>query len=388
MQEQLFSKRNCEISLEEIFRAYFDCRKNKRNKKDSIKFELNFESEVIRLWNEINSRSYEISPLDVFVIKRPVKREIFAAKFRDRIVHHFIINKINYLFEKEFIFDTYSCRKGKGTHFGIRRINKFIRQCSHNYKKECWVLKLDIKGFFMHINKGILLSKINQFIIEKYKEKDVDNILWLCQKTINNNPKNNCKFKSFKKEWVSLPKSKSLFFSPDNTGLPVGNYTNQIFANFYLNSLDHFIKSKIRFRYYGRYVDDLVLIDNDKEKLKESIVLIQDFLSKNLKLTINPRKIYFQQYFKGVEFLGCYILPYRIYISKRAKGSFFNSIQKHNNVLERNKKPKEEEIDLFRSSLNSYLGLMSHYNTKKLRNKMLSMVNKNMKLIALFPTLW
>ena len=105
---------------------------------------------------------------------KPVKREIFAADFRDRVVHHLIIGKLNQLFEKQFIYDSYSCRVGKGTHFGIQRIDKFIRKCSENYTKDCYILKLDLQGFFMSINKSILFTKLEQFIKDKYNETDKD----------------------------------------------------------------------------------------------------------------------------------------------------------------------------------------------------------------------
>ncbi len=131
----LFSKgEESDIALEDVFQAYFDCRKNKRNKLAALEFEVDFEKRVIRLWEEINSGSYKISPLDVFIVDKPVKREIFAAQFKDRIAHHLVINKLEPLFEREFIYDSYSCRKGKGTHFGIKRISRFVRQASRNYR--------------------------------------------------------------------------------------------------------------------------------------------------------------------------------------------------------------------------------------------------------------
>jgi len=150
------------IELDDLFDAYVECRKNKRKTINAIDFEVDYERELILLWNKINDKAYEPKKSIAFIINNPVKREIFAADFRDRIIHHLIIKKLNPLFEKEFIFDSYSCRVGKGTLFGVKRADKFIRRCSENYTKDCFVLKQDISGFFMHINKKILFEKINK----------------------------------------------------------------------------------------------------------------------------------------------------------------------------------------------------------------------------------
>ena len=148
-------------------------------------------------------------------------------------MHHLIINKLNPPFEKEFIQDSYACRVGKGTHHGINRANTFIRQCSKNYTEDCHVLKLDIEGFFMHINKEILFTRLQKFIEVKYNLNDKELVLEICHKIIFNSPTENCIIKGAAKNWEGLPKNKSLFHSPQNSGLPIGNLTSQIFANFY-----------------------------------------------------------------------------------------------------------------------------------------------------------
>lgn len=160
-------KENPKIKLEELFHAYFECRKNKRNTANALAFEIDYENNLVQLCKEINSGTYKIGRSIAFIVDKPVKREIFAADFRDRVVHHLIIGKLNHLFEKQFIYDSYSCRVGKGTHFGIQRIDKFIRQCSSNYTKDCYILKLDLQGFFMSINKTILFCKTRKV----YKRK-------------------------------------------------------------------------------------------------------------------------------------------------------------------------------------------------------------------------
>lgn len=359
------------ISLEELFEAYITCRKLKRNTANALAFEVYYEQNLIDLCEEINNGTYRPGKSIAFIVNQPVKREIFAADFRDRVVHHLLINKLNHLFEKEFIYDSYACRVNKGTHFGIKRIDRFIRQCSHNYTRDCYILKMDIKGFFMSIDKTLLYPRLEEFIKAKYFKSDKTLILDLCKKIVFYVPAKNCIIKGKKSNWKGLPPDKSLFCSPENCGLPIGNLTSQVFANFYLNSLDHFIKHKLKIRYYGRYVDDFVLVHEDNEYLKSIIPAIRSFLLNDLHLQLHPKKIILQHYQKGVKYLGAFIKPGRIYMANRTKGNFYNAIQKHNAVV-CDHKPSKNEKDSFLSSMNSYLGIMKHYKTYTLRKNIIS----------------
>ena len=358
------------FTLEEVFEAYFSCRSNKRNTINALAFELDYESNLIQLWNELNDGSYQPGKSIAFIVHKPVQREIFAADFRDRVVHHLIINKLNPLFEKEFIQDSYACRVGKGTHYGISRANKFIRQCSKNYINDCHVLKLDVEGFFMHINKEILFSRLKSFIEKKYPYKDRELVLEVCNKIIFNSPTENCIIKGSSNNWKGLPKNKSLFHSPLNCGLPIGNLTSQIFANFYMSAFDHFIKKELGIRYYGRYVDDFIIVHPNKEYLKLLIPVLSIYLKDKLCLSLHPKKIYLQHYTKGVSFLGTIIKPNRIYIANRTKGNFYRAIKKQNRIIEL-RKPTKQDLKEFLNSMNSYLGIMIHYKTYHLRKRML-----------------
>ena len=193
-----------QIELNQLFKAYYSCRKNKRNTANAIAFEIDYESKLTQLCNEINNGMYQIGRSIAFIVNKPVKREIFAADFKDRIVHHLIINKLNSLFEKEFITDSYGCRINKGTHFGIKRVDTFIRKCSKNYTKDCYVLKLHIQGFIMHINKNILWKKLEVFINQKYHNTDKELILKLTKQVVFNNPTQNCIVKGKRSNWVNF----------------------------------------------------------------------------------------------------------------------------------------------------------------------------------------
>ena len=144
---------------------------------------------------------------------------------------------------------------GKGTHYGIKRITNFIKKCSENYTKDCYILKLDIQGFFLTINKDILYDRLDEFVSSADQHRDLSLILSLCKKIIYNDPTDSCIVKGKKADWEDLPKSKSLFHNRRKCGLPIGNLTSQIFANFYLNAFDHFILDVLHIKYYGRYMD-------------------------------------------------------------------------------------------------------------------------------------
>jgi len=363
--------------LLDLFRAYFDTRKNKRKTANALAFEADYEGKLFKLYDEIINRKYKIGQSICFMVLSPVKREIFAADFRDRIVHHLIFNYINPIFERHFIKDSYSCRAGKGTSEGIRRVNHFIRACSENYQKDCWILKLDIQGYFMAMDRNILYEKIeNKLRMVKNANFDIDLILYLIHEVIFNDPTKNCYIKGKREDWNGLPKSKSLFFSEKDKGFPIGNLTSQLFGNIYLDELDHFVREKIGVKHYGRYVDDMVFVHKDKEFLKVVVSKIRDYLKIELGLVLHPKKIYLQNFKEGVYFLGVFIKPHRIYIGKKTKHNFYEKIRGWNVAEEKNVEIMEKwKLEKFIACVNSYLGIMKHYKTHRLRRKM---VDKNL----------
>lgn len=361
-----------------VFEAYFDCRRHKRNTCNALHFELNFEQEVQSLYDDILSGNYKIGRSCTFIVNNPVKREIFAADFRDRVIHHYIINKLEPIFERLFIHDSYSCRKGKGTHFGIQRVDHFIRSCSRNYTRDCYIMKLDIQGFFMNIQKDFLAQKVESVIRKHYHGFDKQLLSDLCRMVIMYNPVENCFVKGRSVDWDGLPESKSLFRTGGRVGLPIGNLTSQVFANLYLNNFDHYVKRVLNMKYYGRYVDDCIFVSQDKEELKTLIGKICEYLHENLGLTVHPRKIYLQHYTKGVQFVGVFIKPYRKYAGRRVqtsairlfKGDFRAVFAEDEYVYSKNTKR-------WISSANSYLGICKHYNSYTFRKKLCASLKEN-----------
>ncbi len=368
---------NGEKFLEDLFQAYFDARKNKRNTKSALVFELNFEENIFKLFNEIKNRNYEPQKSIAFVVLKPVKREVFAADFRDRVVHHLLFNYLNPIFEPTFINDSYSCRKSKGTLYGIRRAEHFMRSCSYNYQKKSFILKLDISGYFMSIDKELLYKMIEKELLKSPEkiEGDLETILYLLKKTIFSDPTKNYKLRGKKEDWKGLPKSKSLFYAQNGKGLPIGNLTSQLFGNIYLNYFDNFLKRKLKVKYYGRYVDDMIFFSTNKTELLEIKRVVENYLSKNLGLAIHKNKVYLQNIRKGFDFLGAKVRPHRTLAGKRLKGNFYKALYLYSKKLKVLFIKSSENVikDLLLkivSVFNSYLGMLCHFNSFNLRLKL------------------
>lgn len=344
---------------------------------NAVSFEIEYEKNIMELYQDIVERRYEIRPSICFIVHKPVKREIFAADFRDRVVHHLLFQYINPVFDKQFIADTYSCRKKKGTSRGIDRVNYFLRSCSDNYQKECWILKLDIEGYFMSMDRTILWNMIcTAFFRKKKKEDNLDLILYLLQKVIFNDPTDNCFIKGQRKDWIGLPRKKSLFFAKEGSGFPIGNLTSQLFGNIYMSGFDHFVRETLGVKWYGRYVDDMIFMDKKKDFLLEILPKISEYLCHSLALSIHPKKIYLQPLFNGVSFLGVRIKPYRTYIGPRIKRNFFISIGRMRNSFKKRTLLNTRERYQILSRVNSYLGCMGWCRSYYLRKKMIDLLMK------------
>ena len=325
--------------LTDLFTAYFCARRNKRNTSAQVRFERNLSDNLMALYEDIVSSRYRPGRSMCFVIKDPVYREVFAASFRDRIVHHLLYNWLAPVFERYFIYDSYSCREGKGTLFGVRRLEHHIRSCSRNYTRECYILKLDIEGYFMSINRQRLFDIVSaRLLSHSAKHKcafDVPLALSLLSLVIFNDPTRGCYRKGRLSDWDNIPRSKSLFRAAPGCGLPIGNLTSQLFSNIYLSLLDDYVKRDLKFSHYGRYVDDFYLVSQSKEELLQAIPRIRHFLKETLSLKLHPKKVHLVPMEKGVRFLGAVVRPYFTYphadLLRRARTHFFDVLTEEEN---------------------------------------------------------
>lgn len=313
------------ISLEELFQAWTDFRQGKGKKFDVRLFERHLEDNLFSLHKKLKNKTYEHGDYVDFYVNDPKRRHIHKASVSDRIVHHLLYRYLYQLFDKTFIYDSYSCRLNKGTHKAVKRLEKFVRIASYNYSRDCWALKCDIKKFFDSIDHKILFSLISK------KSKD-QRILWLIKEVID-----------------SFRSGVDLEVEPLK-GIPLGNLTSQIFANIYLNELDQFIKQEVKARYYLRYADDFIILDSNRTHLYQYVNTLKQFLETDLKLELHPQKVVFRKLNWGIDFCGYRMFPRYKLVTTKTKKRIFKKVIK---------------TDISHQSLQSYLGHFSHANSYK-----------------------
>ncbi len=341
----------------ELFKAYLEARKGKRTTTDEQMFEINDVENIMNLRDAIMNRTYEPGRGIAFVTRSPVIREIFAAPFRDRVVHHFLFNVVGDWWDKRLIYDCYSCRKGKGTWFGVKRAAKHIRKVSENYTKKAYIIKLDIRGYFMSLPRQALFERVVWGLDRQFSEKDelYRTARYLWGKVIFDDPTINIVKRGTRQDWIDLPRSKSLFYQLPGNGIVIGNLSSQLLSNIYLDKLDRYITIDLGYKNYGRYVDDFyIIVDEGKYgQAKDDILKIESFLRKELKLKLHPQKRYCQDIERGMPFLGTVIYPRRIVAGKRVVQNFQQGVIEFENGM------RDSETVV------SYMGFMKNLNGKK-----------------------
>jgi RNA-directed DNA polymerase len=363
------------FSWQNIYQAYCDCRKSKRGTANALKFEWALERNIFSLQKELIMRTYSPGRSICFVVTEPKPREIFAADFRDRIVYHLLINQLEKIGERIFVFDSFACRPEKGTHLTIRRLRKFVGSVTQNYQQKAFYAQLDVSGFFMNINHQILYQILKEEIIKQPQSHQwKEEILWLSKIIIFSRPIENYLWKGNPYLPQLIPPRKSLFYAGPNHGLPIGNYSSQFFANLYLNQLDQYVKRTLKAKYYLRYVDDFILLHRNKKQLESWTKQINQFLQKELTLELNPTKTKILDLHRGIDFLGYFIKPtfltVRQSVVKRLKEKLFcfDRELKINNT--RGKKIEKERLNKMLATINSYYGHFCHADSYHLRRSL------------------
>lgn len=341
--------------------AYYSARKCKRGTEDEHKFEINAAENIHQLVLDIITGNYHPTVGIAFITKEPVTREIFAAPFRDRVVHHILFNACSSWWDKRLIYDSYSCRVDKGTHFGIRRLHHHMQSCSKDFTVPCTIIKLDIQGFFMSLDRAKVLERIlwgldRQFEGNKGEFYRILKFLWT--QVIMDDPVKGVRIRGKRSDWNDLPTNKSLFYQPEGVGIVIGNLTSQLASNVFLDYLDRYVTKELGFTHYGRYVDDFYYIvpDTEKEYAIHCISAIRDFLA-GLGLTLHPKKRYIQPIERGVPFLGAVVYPHCTVPGKRLKENFCKAAYDFASGY--------ETIE----ALVSYMGMMSNFQSHKFEKK-------------------
>ena len=329
-------------SFENLYLAARKARRGKREKIPVERFEFDLERNLTELSRSLLDRSYRPGSFRTFMISDPKPRLISAAPYRDRVVHHVICNVLEPIFERSFIFDSYACRRGKGTHASVDRYIRFARL-------NRYVLKCDVRKFFPSVDHQILMEQLGR------KIKD-PNVLWLAGMIVeHSNPQ---------EEVPGFFPGDDLFTALERKrGIPIGNQTSQFFSNVYLDPLDHFIKERLRCRHYLRYCDDFVVLDNDKGRLAEVRDGIEKFLL-NRRLWLHPKKRVISRVDEGLRFLGYRIWPNRILLNRRGLARFCRRLKRYQHLVRTGRLSPQSLTQRIRS----WIGHACHADTWRLRS--------------------
>ena len=327
------------FTFEQLVQAWLDCRRNKRQSDSAQAFEANAEANLCALRNELLDGTYSPGQSTCFVVTRPKVREVWAADFRDRIVHHLLYNHISPRFYASFVHTSCACIPGRGTLYAAQQLEHGVRSITQNWSQPAHYLKMDLSNFFVAIDKATLRAQLAKKVTEPWWMALTETILM-------HDPRSHVQVRSSADLLAQVPAHKSLFNAPNATGLPIGNLSSQFFANVHLDALDQFCKHQIRARHYVRYVDDFVLLHQSPQWLNAARERITAWLPEHLGVQINPRKTILQPIARGVDFVGHVIKPWRRTTRPRAVRT---AVQRLSSM------PAE---DVFTAG-NSYLGLLT-----------------------------
>lgn len=335
----------CNVTIEELFQAYYDCRTRKRNSVLALAFERRLERSLMDLYHALHDGSYTPGRSICFAVLYPRPREVWAADFRDRIVHHLIYNRVAEHFHRRFIADTCACIPGRGTLYAVQRAERHLRSATQNWTQAKWVLQMDIANFFVSIDKGILDGLLAAGIEDDYA-------LHLARIVLHRDPTRDPIYTGNPDHLKQIPPHKSLFNAGGN-GLPIGNLTSQFEANVYLDPLDQYAKRVLKLRHYARYMDDILIVGDSPGQLQDVAQALQAFARDRLRLAFHPRKTHIQRAEQGIDFVGWIIRPHARYLRRR-------TIRRAHHAL----RIGAENLP---ASINSYFGLMRRANAYRQR---------------------
>lgn len=316
------------ISVENLVEAWREFETGKRNRADVQQFERHLMSNILSLHGRLAARTWRHSGYEAFAVSDPKPRSIHKASVSDRVLHRAVYRLLYPDFDRTFVADSFSCRVGKGTHKALDRFRTLASQVSRNHTRTCWVLKCDIRKFFASVDHGVLMGLLRDRIPD-------EDILRLLGEII----------ASFHPPVPQVP-------GTCGTGLPLGNLTSQLFANVYLNPLDHFVKHRLKPQGYVRYADDFALLSDCRVCLASQVEPIRTFLRERLRLDLHPKKVFLKSVASGVDFLGWVHFPDHRVLRPATERRMFRRLDEHPTL----------------ETLASYSGMLEHGNAHHVRS--------------------
>jgi RNA-directed DNA polymerase len=324
--------------FEQLVAAYVDCRRHKRQSASARAFEACLERNLCDLHDELIDGSYRPGRSICFVITKPKPREVWAAHFRDRIVHHLLYNRIAQRFHARFSVESCACIPGRGTLYAAQRLESHVRSCTQNWQHPAHYLKCDLANFFVSIDKRVLLAQVARLVTEPWWMR-------LAQTILMHDPRDSVELRGHQDLLRLVPPHKSLFNADADHGLPIGNLSSQFFANVLLDDLDQHCKHRLRAKHYVRYVDDFVLLHPSPQWLNAALADLTAWLPATLSVQINPAKTILQPVDRGIDFVGHVVKPWRRITRPRTVRAAHHRVQ------------EVDQCDLHKTA-NSYFGLL------------------------------
>ena len=344
------------ITFEELYEAYILCLKNKKRKIGTFNFvNDNICKNLITILDELNNHTYVPRQSNCYVITDPALREIYAAQFTDRIVQHFYMKEIEDILNKELVDSCCSCRKDRGNDYALKLLKKYLVETSKNGTKDCFFLKIDLSGYFMSIDRKQISGKFLELIRTKYTGKHKEILIYLTPIIFENNPALNCIYKCDEELRKIVPERRKMNPQSDY-GMAIGNLTAQAGSNLNLNDFDNYVVKDLKLTNYVRYVDDIVIVSDDKKQLITKLPIIIEKL-KETNQTLNEKKTKIETAYHGVPFLGKVSYPYGY--QKAKKTTIIRIYEKAKNI-------KYESVENLLAKTNSQIGTLKKYNCRKL----------------------
>ncbi|GHU69704.1 hypothetical protein FACS1894184_14140 [Clostridia bacterium] len=347
-------------SFETLYQAYIEARRGKRQRKAIAKFTLDLEGELFQLQQELHDGTYRVGTYKEFYVEIPKRRLVMTIPFRDRVVQWALYLVVNPFFERRYIFDSYGCRLGKGSLAAVNRLSEWMQHVSKRPDARQWYyLKLDISKYFYRVDHETII----QILSNMFEEPELISLFGI----IINNP--------------DTPFGLPVGLKPDecppenrlyHVGMPIGNLSSQMIANVYLDQLDQYCKHTLKIKYYIRYMDDIIILDNAVERLHDFKSAIEEYLRDHLKLQLN-RKTVIQPVHRGVEFVGYIVYPSHRKLRKQTVNHIKRSLKCVARRYSEHKKTQDNAI----ATIKSYFGLIMHTSSLTLRK----WISKNIVLI-------
>jgi len=385
--------------LSSVWEAYHDCLRGKMSSTQAVEYMAIAEQDIPRLAYELWTGTYQPGTSTCFLVSYPKWREVFAANFRDRIVHHWICLRLEPLFEYRFRMQgdvSFNCRKGFGTEKAVEYVAESMRRISCNYRKPAWVFHGDIVGFFMAIDKDLLWYLLERFMRRwQFREANAGwvryglagqpEMYWpilrqAVHAVVMHHPEHDCVINTPIRLWANLSPNKSLFTSP--TGEPIGNLTTQLFANFLMSFFVTYVQRLFRKTNYAvaQFVDDFVIVCDDLRFLVDSVPRLETFLRNSLKLTLHKDKRYLQPVPHGILFVGTEIKPSRLYLNNRTLARMEEKCKGYAELLSTfsdDELPDLLSLARIEQVVNSYLGFTRRRQTYLFRKTIVNGMGRN-----------